>query len=171
MTNQYQKGVIAAAILSILAAGFWFFTKQKEQEEKVKPSQQCLVPGPLDGSPVESTCSDSKIECHWQVYYCEEWYDEPTDCAKLSPPAQDINYGTVTWENYYCGCDMKCHPKGECKDGNKSEMVQQKCSGKYGWGECPSDAFTCYWKDVNDSNVHCPIPKCCGGWCSAWSPC
>jgi len=171
MTNQYRKGVIAAAILTILVAGFLFFAEQGKQEEKVKPNKECLVPGPPDGSPVESSCPDAKIECHWQVYYCEEWYDAPTDCAKLSPPAQDINYGTVTWENYYCGCDMKCHPKGECKDGNKSEMVQQKCSGKYGWGECPSDAFTCYWKDVNDSNVHCPVPKCCGGWCSAWSPC
>jgi len=163
------KVAVASAILAILAGGFFFYKKQTDVVNK--PSQECLVPPPPDGSPVESTCPDAKIECHWQVLYCDEWYDAPTDCAKLSPPAEDINYGTVTWENYYCGCDMKCHPKGECKNGKTSDMVQQKCSAKYGWGECPSGAFTCYWKDVNDSNVHCPVPKCCGGWCSAWSPC
>lgn len=160
--------------------GLLFYAQVQEhqvQEHRVQlPDElvgeiECLVPGPLDGSPVESTCPDAKIECHWQVYYCEEWWDAPTDCAELGPPTPDTNYGSVSWENYYCGCDMKCHPKGECKNGNKSDMVQQKCSAKYGWPECPEGAFTCFWKDVNDSNVHCPVPKCCGGWCSAWSKC
>lgn len=130
----------------------------------------CLVPAPADGTLGDGTCSDAKIECHWVVKYCEEWFDYPTDCMTLGPADPDINYGTVTWENYYCGCDMKCHPKGECKNG-KSDMIQQKCSAKYGWGECPDGAFQCYWQDKNDSNVHCPIPKCCGGWCDIWDPC
>ena len=65
---------------------------------------------------------------------------------------------------------MKCHPKGECKN-SASDMINQKCAGKYGWPECPEDAFTCYWAGTNEQNVHCPIPKCCGGWCDVWDPC
>jgi len=40
MTNQYRKGVIAAAFLSILTAAFLFFLEQREQSEKIEPTQE-----------------------------------------------------------------------------------------------------------------------------------
>ena len=168
--NKQTIGGVSLALAGLALAVALFLTSTARQQEREPGALECRVPGPIDGSPIESTCPDAKIECHWQVHYCEEWWDAPTDCAQLGPADPDTNYGTVTWENYYCGCDMKCHPKGECKNG-KSDMVQQKCSAKYGWPECPDDAFTCYWQDENDSNVHCPVPKCCGGWCSVWNKC
>jgi len=168
--NKKIVGAIAVFATTIAVATFALTTNEAQQEEQ-NVEATCLVPGPTDGTPIESTCPDTKIECHWEVHYCDEWFDAPTDCAKLGPANPSTNYGTVTWENYYCGCDMKCHPKGECKNGNKSDMVQQKCSAKYGWPECPKDAFTCYWKDANDSNFSCPTPKCCGGWCDLWDDC
>lgn len=127
--------------------------------------------GRIEGPIVESTCSNSSVDCHWQVHYCEEWYDKPTDCMKLGPADPDVEYGTASWSNYYCSCDMKCHPNGECPNGQTSELIAKQCSSKYGWPACPEDAFTCYWAATNSNNVKCPMPKCCGGWCDLWDPC
>ena len=169
--NKQTIGGVSLALAGLALAIALFLTSTARQQAREPGGLECLVPGPIDGSPIESTCPDAKIECHWQVHYCEEWWDAPTDCAQLGPADPDTYYGTVTWENYYCGCDMKCHPNGECPNGQTSELIAKQCSAKYGWPACPDDAFTCYWAATNSNNVKCPMPKCCGGWCDLWDPC
>ena len=167
-----NKTDLALCVVVVALVVLWVFlinreaAKQRLEHPLKQPEKESFAP-----APVESTCPNSNIECHWQVRYCEEWWDAPTDCAIVGPATPDVNYGTVSWKNYYCACDMKCHPEGECKNGKAFDMVQDKCSAKYGWPECPEGAFQCYWQSENESNVHCPVPKCCGGWCSAWNKC
>jgi len=164
-----MKGKVVGSIITLLVIIFIFQHIQRDPYALIDdPDDSCEKKEP--GGPIESTCSDAKVDCHWQVHYCEVYFDYPTDCQELGPADPDVPYGSVSWENYYCSCDMKCHPKGECKNGT-SDMINQKCAGKYGWPECPEDAFNCYWAGTNEQNVHCPIPKCCGGWCDLWDPC
>ena len=158
------KKIAVASVILLLSIIFTFQVLQRN----LPPMKVFNRDKPV--TPVESTCSDSKVDCHWQVHYCEVYFNYPTDCQELGPANPDVSYGSVSWENYYCEYDMKCYPKGECKNG-ASDMINQKCSGKYGWPECPEDAFTCYWVGTNEQNVHCSIPKCCGGLCGVWDPC